>query len=51
MVRLQQQNYRMQNSKIQQLGSCAAAHSADSGDGSRQNTVVVAVREFIHTNW
>lgn len=49
MVRLQQQNYKTlhTNSKIQQLGSCAALHSANSGDGDTLYTVVVAV----HTSW
>lgn len=49
MVRLQQQNYKTlhTNSKIQQLGRCAALHSADNGDGNTLYTVVVAV----HTSW
>lgn len=44
MVRLQQQNYNNTNSKIQQLGSCAAQRK-------KQRTVVVAVRGSIHTSW
>lgn len=53
MVRLQQQKYTTlhTNSKKQQLGSCAAPHSANSGDGNRQNAVVVAVRGQIHADW
>lgn len=53
MVRLQQQKYKTlhTNSKKQQPGSWAAAHSANSGDGSGQNAVVVAVRGHNHTDW
>lgn len=49
MVRLQQQKYKTlhTNSKIQQLGSCAAPHRASNGDGNTQYTVVVVVA--VHT--